>query len=70
MLISIVGLMIVTRRGGRSDQRPHRRHERLASGDHQVEIEAKAAATRSAPWRAVEVFKQNAIEKERHAARA
>lgn len=68
-VISGVGLMIVTRRVVRPINDLTAIMKRLASGDHQVEIGGQGRRDEiGAMAEAVEVFKQNAIEKERHAA--
>jgi methyl-accepting chemotaxis protein len=69
MFICIAGLLLVTRRVVRPINRLTEVMKRLASGDHQVEIAGQDRGDEiGAMAQAVEVFKQNAVEKARHEA--
>jgi methyl-accepting chemotaxis protein len=69
MVVSIAGLFLVTRRVVGPINRLTAVMQRLASGDHEVEIAGQQRRDEiGAMAQAVEVFKQNAMEKARHEA--
>jgi methyl-accepting chemotaxis protein len=69
VLISVAGFMIVSRRVVAPIDRLTAVMGRLAHGDHEVDIEGKERGDEiGAMAKAVEVFKQNAVEKARHEA--
>ena len=69
VFISVMGLLLVTRRVARPINQLTEVMKRLANGDHQVEIAGQDRRDEiGAMAQAVAVFKQNAVEKARHEA--